>query len=64
MGRACLVLSILTITLAACAEHPRTAGAPALLDCIPKPTLKDLYACTQNEQAPAPEPTPAADKAR
>jgi hypothetical protein len=64
MGRACLVLSILTIALAACAENPRTAAAPTLLDCIPKPTLKDLFACTQNEQAPAPEAKPDPEKAR
>jgi hypothetical protein len=64
MGRACLVLSVLTIALAACAGNPRTSGAPTLIDCIPKPTLKDVYACAQGEEAPAPEAKPAAEKAQ
>jgi hypothetical protein len=64
MRRACLVLSMLTIALAACADNPRVASGPNLIDCIPKPTLKDVFACTQGEQASASEAKPAAEKTK
>ncbi len=62
MSRACLVLTLLTIVLAACAENPHPGAT--LTDCIPKPTLKDVFTCAQKGDAPAPDAKPAGEKAQ
>ncbi len=62
MGRALGVVALLTIALSACASDPHSGPGRSLVDCVPRPTLKDVWTCTSGEAetaaAPASEPKP------
>ncbi len=63
MVRVRVLIAVSTIFLASCAtEQPGGESlAQDLLDCVPKPTLADIWSCAHNKPSSATTPAPAAE---
>jgi len=59
MVRVSLLILMSTLFLSSCASDQQQGGeslAPELLDCIPNPTLADVWACVSKKKSSATAP--------